>query len=67
MAAIKERMTLARLGSAGYSQVEDTDPDNSANTGCKGTADSSNRIPSHLLLAQAKKSTHLDPASFVLP
>ena len=45
------------LGSPEYSQVEDTDPDDSTNTGCKGTTDgSSDRIPSHLLVAWTKKS-----------
>ena len=60
--------TPAYFGSTGDYQVEDTDPDDSANTGCKGTIGSSRDcIPSHLVLARAKENacldlTFLDPA-----
>lgn len=58
--ASEERKTPVHFGSDGH-QVEDTDPDDSANTGCKGTTDSStDRIPSCPLLALAKMGARLD-------
>ena len=64
----EERETPAHnFGSAGH-QVEDTDPHDSANTGCKGTTDSSrDRIPSRLLLARAKINACLDPVASLGP
>ena len=67
--ASEERETPAHdCGSAGH-QVEDTDPpDDSANTGCKGTTDSSrDRIPSRLLLARTKIIACLDPLASLGP
>lgn len=66
--ASEERKIPAHFGSAGHYQVEDMDLDDSANTGCKGTTDSSrDRIPSRLLLARAKISARLDPLASLDP
>ena len=66
--ASEERETPAHnFGSTGH-QVEDTDPDDSSNNGCKGTTDSSRDcIPSRLLLARAKISACLDPLASLGP
>ena len=65
--ASEERKTPAHFHNAGH-QVDDTDPDDSVNTGYKETTDSSRDcIPSRLLLVRAKISTRLDPLASLDP